>query len=72
MFRTMVELTCQQMGSKGGGTRGALAPPILDLRTWTLHMDNRLLRSLSRQPPNHIFVLLPLMSSVYVNQLIAC
>ena len=25
-----------------GGARGALAPPILDLRTRTLHADNRL------------------------------
>ena len=36
-------------GSKGGGTgeaRGALAPPILDLRTWTVCVNNRLLRSL--------------------------
>ena len=37
------------LGSKGGGTgeaRGALAPPILDLRMWTLRANNRLIRSL--------------------------
>ena len=42
------------------GTRGALASPILDLRMQTLRADNRLLRSLSRQPLNHISVQLPL------------
>ena len=35
----------------GGGARVALDPSILDLHTQTLHVDNRLFHSLSRQPP---------------------
>ena len=54
-------------------TLHALAPvgtPLPQFSTFALHMrmlraDDRLLHSLSRQPPNHIFVLLPLI--MYVN-----
>ena len=42
---------------------GALAPPIFDLHTRMLRPDNRLLRSLSRQPPDRISVPPPLVSS---------
>ena len=47
-------------GGGGGGFSPPPPPPTLDLRTQTLHMDNQLLCSLSRQPPNHISVLPPL------------
>ena len=49
---TMIKVHC--CVGKGGGTgeaRGALAPPIFDFCMRTLRTDNRLLRSLSRQPP---------------------
>ena len=42
---------------KGGGTGGGLEEfhPMFDLRTQTLHADNQLLCSLSRQPPQSYF-----------------
>ena len=44
------------MTYKGSGTGEARGPPILDPRMWTLCADNRLLRSLSSQPPPIVFL----------------
>ena len=46
---------CIVQGQQNQGARGALAPPIFDLRTQTLCADDRLLRSLSRQSPQSYF-----------------
>ena len=50
------------------GARGAIVLPILDLRTRTLRADNWLLHNLSQQPPYHISVPPPLLTSLsYLN-----
>ena len=49
--RNIWDLNQGQQNRGGAVARGALAPPILDLRTWTFHADNWLLCSLSHQPP---------------------
>ena len=56
--------TCQGRQNRGGAG-GWATPPILDLCMWMLHMDNRLLRSLSRQPPP------PLRLATLVSQLLS-
>ena len=50
------ELGGGEGGGGGGGARGpGFSPPILDLSTQTLHVDNQLLRSLLHQPPQSYF-----------------
>ena len=56
-------------GMGGGEARGTKAPPIVDLHMRTLHVDNRLLRSLSSQPPppNRISVPPPLVEIAVIS-----
>ena len=64
--------TKQGRWNRGRGARGVLAPPpILDLRTRMLSMNNWLLHSLSRQPPNCIYVPPPLVPRDQLSLLLA-